>query len=113
MSREEILKYVLPVFLPDTELREDNVMYDTEPEKLAVYEWKKLLTSPITSTNEYCDIAAASDGNEVNSNPTVRINKIIFFPIIPPFTIIMREFLFEQFLSKLQFNNYYERKQSG
>lgn len=43
MEREEILKYVLPVFLPDAELREDNVMYDTEPEKLAVYEWKKLL----------------------------------------------------------------------
>lgn len=43
MGREEILKYVLPVFLPDTELQEDNIMYDTEPEKLAVYEWKKLL----------------------------------------------------------------------
>lgn len=42
MEREEILKYVLPVFLPDAELQEDNSIYDTEPEKLAVYEWRKL-----------------------------------------------------------------------
>lgn len=42
MGREEILKYVLPVFLPDTELQEDNNIYDTESEKLVVYEWKKL-----------------------------------------------------------------------
>ena len=42
MEREEILKYILPVFLPDVELLEDNNIYDTEPEKLVVYEWKKL-----------------------------------------------------------------------
>lgn len=42
MERKEILKYVLPVFLPDVELQEDNSIYDTEPEKLAVYEWRKL-----------------------------------------------------------------------
>ena len=42
MEREEILKYILPVFLPDVELQEDNNIYDTEPEKLVVYEWKKL-----------------------------------------------------------------------
>lgn len=42
MEREEILKYILPVFLPDVELQEYNNIYDTEPEKLVVYEWKKL-----------------------------------------------------------------------
>lgn len=42
MEREDILKYILPVFLPDVELQEDNNIYDTEPEKLVVYEWKKL-----------------------------------------------------------------------
>lgn len=42
MEREEILEYVLPVFLPDAELQEDNSIYDTESEKLVVYEWKKL-----------------------------------------------------------------------
>ena len=42
MEREEILENVLPVFLPDAELQEDNSIYDTELEKLAVYEWRKL-----------------------------------------------------------------------